>query len=275
MGQGGPQAQDRGDHPAPRGRLRHERRDRGPVRLGRRRPRAPVHRQHPRQGPHQDAERGADRGLQEAAPRRSAHGATTPASWSRACSSTSAGTTWAGSGGTSSTRSWTTSPRGWASSSGASSGRSPARTSAAIVGNLIESNRGLHPKDDIDHLGNRRIRANGRADPERVPDRAAPHGAGRPRADDDPGDRQGDAERPHQHPPRRGGDEGVLRRQPAQPVHGPDEPARGAHLQAAPVGPRARAACRASAPGSTSATCTTATTAGSARSRPRKARTSA
>jgi DNA-directed RNA polymerase subunit beta len=32
---------------------------------------------------------------------------------------------------------------------------------AAIVGNLIESNKGLHPKDDIDHLGNRRIRANG------------------------------------------------------------------------------------------------------------------
>ena len=26
---------------------------------------------------------------------------------------------------------------------------------AAIVGHLIESNRGLHPKDDIDHLGNR------------------------------------------------------------------------------------------------------------------------
>ena len=32
---------------------------------------------------------------------------------------------------------------------------------AAIVGHLIESNRGLHAKDDIDHLGNRRIRANG------------------------------------------------------------------------------------------------------------------
>ncbi|HEY8631619.1 MAG TPA: hypothetical protein VIL50_00600, partial [Candidatus Limnocylindrales bacterium] len=32
---------------------------------------------------------------------------------------------------------------------------------AAIVGQLIESNRGQHPKDDIDHLGNRRIRANG------------------------------------------------------------------------------------------------------------------
>ena len=32
---------------------------------------------------------------------------------------------------------------------------------AAIVGHLIECNRGLHPKDDIDHLGNRRIRAVG------------------------------------------------------------------------------------------------------------------
>src|SRR5580765_1399839 len=32
---------------------------------------------------------------------------------------------------------------------------------AAIVGHLIECNRGLHPKDYIDHLGNRRIRANG------------------------------------------------------------------------------------------------------------------
>jgi DNA-directed RNA polymerase subunit beta len=32
---------------------------------------------------------------------------------------------------------------------------------AAIVGHLIECNRGLHVKDDIDHLGNRRIRANG------------------------------------------------------------------------------------------------------------------
>src|SRR4026208_1508191 len=32
---------------------------------------------------------------------------------------------------------------------------------AAIVGHLIECIRGMHPKDDIDHLGNRRIRANG------------------------------------------------------------------------------------------------------------------
>jgi len=32
---------------------------------------------------------------------------------------------------------------------------------AAIVGHLIELNRGLGTPDDIDHLGNRRIRANG------------------------------------------------------------------------------------------------------------------
>jgi DNA-directed RNA polymerase subunit beta len=32
---------------------------------------------------------------------------------------------------------------------------------AAIVGQLVELNRGLGQKDDIDHLGNRRIRANG------------------------------------------------------------------------------------------------------------------
>src|SRR5215210_5792947 len=32
---------------------------------------------------------------------------------------------------------------------------------AAIVGHLVELNRGLGLKDDIDHLGNRRIRANG------------------------------------------------------------------------------------------------------------------
>ena len=77
-----------------------------------------------------------------------------------------------------------------------------------------------------------------RADPERLPDRPPAHGARRPRADDDPGDREGDAERPHQHPAGRGGDEGVLRRQPALPVHGPDQPAGRADQQAPPLGPR-------------------------------------
>ena len=115
-----------------------------------------------------------------------------------------------------------------------------------------------------------------RADPERVPDRPPADGARRPRAHDDPGDRQGHPERPHQHPARRGGDEGVLRRQPALPVHGPDEPAGRADVASAAsvaLGPGRPVA--ASAPGSTSATSTTATTAASARSRRRKARTSA
>ena len=82
-------------------------------------------------------------------------------------------------------------------------------------------------------------------------------------------------ERAHQHPPGRGGHEGVLRRQPALAVHGPDQPAGRAHQQAPPLGAGPRRPRRASAPGSTSATCTTATTAASAPSRRRKARTSA
>ena len=88
--------------------------------------------------------------------------ATTPASWSRASSSTSAATTSVASGATSSTRSST----GVAERMGIELPPEGQRTItrediAAIVGHLIECNRGLHPKDDIDHLGNRRIRANG------------------------------------------------------------------------------------------------------------------
>ena len=62
---------------------------------------------------------------------------------------------------TSSTRSSTAPPRGWASSWIARAATITREDIAAIVGHLIECNRGLHPKDDIDHLGNRRIRANG------------------------------------------------------------------------------------------------------------------
>ena len=48
------------------------------------------------------------------------------------------------------------------------------------------------------------------------------------------------AQRADQHPAGRRGHEGVLRRQPALPVHGPDEPAGRADPQAAPLGPRPR-----------------------------------
>jgi DNA-directed RNA polymerase beta subunit len=85
---------------------------------------------------------------------------TTRASWSRACSSTSAATTSVASGATSSTRSSTR--RGPLGVELPRESRTITREDiAAIVGHLIECNRGLHPKDDIDHLGNRRIRANG------------------------------------------------------------------------------------------------------------------
>ena len=77
-----------------------------------------------------------------------------------------------------------------------------------------------------------------RADPEPGPRRPLPDGAGRPRAHDDPGRRSDHAADPDQHPPRRRGDQGVLRDQPAEPVHGPAQPAVGPRPQAPPVGPR-------------------------------------
>ena len=110
---------------------------------------------------------------------------------------------------------------------------------AAIVGHLIESNRGLHPKDDIDHLGNRRIRANGeliqnafrigllrmeRVVRERMTiqeiDKATPNALINIR-------------------PVVAAMKEFFGGSQLQPVHGPDEPAGRAHLEAPPVGPRA------------------------------------
>ena len=54
-----------------------------------------------------------------------------------------------------------------------------------------------------------------RADPEPDPHRPLAHGAGRARADDDPGRRGDHAADPDQHPARRGLHQGVLRHQPA------------------------------------------------------------
>ena len=75
-----------------------------------------------------------------------------------------------------------------------------------------------------------------RADPEPDPGRPVPYGARRPRADDDSGRRGDHAADPDQHPSRRGGDQGVLRHQPAVAVHGPEQPAVGSDPQAPPVG---------------------------------------
>ena len=92
----------------------------------------------------------------------------------------------------------------------------------------------------------RRVRAlrqpapphDGRADPGGVPGRPLPHGARRPRADDDGGRRHDHAADDHQHPAGRRGAEGVLRLLAALAVHGPDELARRAHAPSPPLGAR-------------------------------------
>ena len=99
---------------------------------------------------------------------------------------------------------------------------------------------GLVTKDDIDHLGNRRLRCVGEllqnqfrigfSRMERVIRERMTHS----------GSRHRHPAEPDQHPPRHGGDQGVLRLQPPEPVHGPDEPAGRADPQAPSVrsGPR-------------------------------------
>ena len=80
----------------------------------------------------------------------------------------------------------------------------------------------------------------GRAAGEPVPHRPRPDGAGHQGEDERlPGDGHGHAPRPHQRQAGDGLDPRVLRVEPAQPVHGPDEPAVGDHPQAAPVRPGA------------------------------------
>ena len=78
--------------------------------------------------------------------------------------------------------------------------------------------------DDIDHFGNRRIRV--------------PHGARRARAHEHAGARRHHPDEPDEHPPDRGGHQGVLRFLSAFPVHGPVQPGRRHHAQAPPVGTR-------------------------------------
>ncbi len=101
-----------------------------------------------------------------------------------------------------------------------------------------EVRRGPHPGRGRRHRPLRQpAPAHGRrADPEPGPARPGPHGARRPRADDDPGRRGDHAADPDQHPPGGRLDQGVLRHQPALPVHGPDQPAGRPDPQAPPVG---------------------------------------
>ena len=129
--------------------------------------------------------------------------------------------------------------------------------------------------DDIDHLGNRRIRSVGEllqnqfriglSRMERVIRERMTHA----------GSRHRHAAGPHQYPSGGGGHQGVFRLFAALSVHGPDQPAGRADAQAPPVGPRPGRPARVTAPDLRCATSTIPTTGACAPLRRRKAPTSA
>ena len=94
--------------------------------------------------------------------------------------------------------------------------------------------------DDQDHFANRRIRSVGELIQNQVRIGLSPDGAGGARAHDHPGRRGHHAPDAHQHPAGGRRHQGVLRHQPALPVHGPGEPAVGPHPPPSPVGARPR-----------------------------------
>ena len=147
----------------------------------------------------------------------------------------------------------------------------------ASINYMLGLMEGIGTLDDIDHLGNRRIRSVGellqnqfrigfsrmeRVIRERMATQTQDMDVVTPQAliNIRPGG---------------GLHQGVLRLLAAEPVHGPDQPPGRAHPQAAPFRPRPRRSPPVTAPVSRSATCTTPTTAVCARSRRRRARTSA
>jgi DNA-directed RNA polymerase subunit beta len=99
----------------------------------------------------------------------------------------------------------------------------------AIIRYLIDLHDGRGFTDDIDHLGNRRIRRP-------LADGAAGQGADEHQL----GPREDLARRPGQRPDGERRHPGVLRELAALPVHGPDQSVGGADQQAAPVGAGSR-----------------------------------
>ena len=189
---------------------------------------------------------------------------------SRTCSSTRSATTWPRSAATRSTRS--------------SASTSPIADGHAHRGRHRPHHRVPDPparrRGGLRDRRHRPLRqpapAHGRrADPEPDPGRPVPHGARRPRADDHPGRRGDHAADPDQHPAGRRLHQGVLRHVAAVAVHGPDQPAGRPDPQAPAVRARpGRPVPRPRRHGGPRRP-PVATTAGCARSRRRKARTSA
>ena len=129
--------------------------------------------------------------------------------------------------------------------------------------------------DDIDHFGNRRIRTVGELIQNQFRIGLSPHGARGARAHEHAGARRDHAAVPGEHPPHRGGHQGVLRKLRSCPSSWTRRTPPPASRTSAACRPWARAACPASAPASRCATCTPPTTAACAPSRRLKARTSA
>ena len=109
----------------------------------------------------------------------------------------------------------------------------------ACIKALVELRDGRGEIDDIDHLGNRRVRSVGELMENQYRVGLLAHGARDQGADVLGRDRHGDAAGPDQRQARGGGGARVLRLVAAEPVHGPDQPAVGGDAQAAPLGARA------------------------------------
>ena len=110
----------------------------------------------------------------------------------------------------------------------------------AIIRKIWDINNGKGTPDDIDHLGNRRIRSVGELmqNQFRVGMLRMERVVRERMTITDP--ERGNALRPGQHPPRRRLHEGVLRRLAALPVHGPGQPALRDRAQAEALRARTR-----------------------------------
>jgi hypothetical protein len=110
----------------------------------------------------------------------------------------------------------------------------------AVVKELVNLKDGKGEIDDIDNLGNRRVRSVGELLENQYRVGSAPHGARREGAHELGRRLDRDAERPDQREARRGRGARVLRFVAALAVHGSDQPALGSDPQAPRFGARAR-----------------------------------
>ena len=93
----------------------------------------------------------------------------------------------------------------------------------AVIKRIIDINNGEGKPDDIDHLGNRRIKTVGELIQNQLRIGLAAHGACGARTYVDPRPRTGDTVEPDQHSPSGGCHARILWRQPVEPIYGSDQ----------------------------------------------------